>query len=826
MNTLRSTLDKVVKSIVLICIGDKPVGTGMVISRYGFVITCNHVIGEEINIEVKKGKRVISARVYKRSPENDIAVLKVDGGLSFIDSLSEPVTIEDGEKVYVIGYPVWEESMLERPSITEGIVSAIDRDSKGIIKRVQISAPINPGNSGGPVLSAESRRVIGMVTTKLIRHDEFLGIKIEGIGFCIPINTILSVISRYEIDPLLINWDNYVKTILKKYNYGSDFRHLIELKCSYPKGDVKELTEHITKFWLPDESKSVLAILGDFGSGKTLFCHKLAYILAKRFKEKEAKIRIPILIKLGGYSEYSDIRQLIIEVLRRDFELPIENYNQFETLLRSGKLLLILDGFDEMSMRANKAKMLDNFKEIISIITENAKIIITSRTHYFHSTSEEKRILMRRREPEYIESLLAEELEEGQTEIVYLKDLSNQDIKRYLYWKLGGEWRDTYTKITSPAFYDLIDLAKRPIFLDVIVKTVPDMVFIEQEVTGTKLYDMYTNWCLKREAATRKLNQEETIKLAENLAFQMYVSNTPYIQSTEISIKVGEKFILKDPNMSELLRKCALFKRSGSEQFTFIHKSYLEFFVAKKIFKDILERNHSSYVTEYLTPEINKYLSELLEMEGKTEIITSWLQRHPDVNVRMNCASTLAYSGNPVFIKILQKTMETEEDIGAAGRISEALDNLGVPKAIENFLKNFGKYANYVKETGKDEAHKLLYDIVDPIEVTDKEVVEILINNLRHTNPRIRKYSVFMLGRVGGKRAVPGLIERLKDQKEPIRTRRYAAAALGLIGDLNVKPVLEEIALNESNNFLRRECKKAIERLVGATDVYVRRNEK
>ena len=87
------------------------------------------------------------------------------------------------------------------------------------------------------------------------------------------------------------------------------------------------------------------------------------------------------------------------------------------------------------------------------------------------------------------------------------------------------------------------------------------------------------------------------------------------------------------------------------------------------------------------------------------------------------------------------------------------------------------------------------------------------INNLKHSNLRIRKYSVFMLGRVGDKRAVPGLIERLKDQKEPIRTRQYASAALGLIGDLNVKPVLEEIALNDLHEFLRQECKKAIERL-------------
>ncbi len=817
INSIGSTFDNVNESTMLICLENKPVGTGISISKYGFIITCNHVIGEETNIKVKKGKRIVSATVYKRSPKNDIAVLKVDKSLPFIESFLEPIEVKHGEEVCIVGYHVWEGSSFDEPSTIKGNISRIDRDSKGIIKRIEISAPINPGNSGSPLLSAESGHIIGIIITKLL----------EGIGFCIPINTIFSVISKYEIDPLLFNWDKYIEAVLKEHHYGSDFRHIIALKCSDYQSGAKDLMKYVTEVWLPDEYKSVLAILGEFGSGKTIFCHQLAYILADRIKKKEETVRIPILIDLGNYSEYCDIQQLLIEVLRGKYELPIESYYQLKILLRSGKLLLILDGFDEMTMRANKAKMLDNFREIISLITENAKIIITSRTHYFRSTSEEKKILMRRREPEYFNSLLKEKLEEEQTDIVYLKDFSDQDIRDYLYLKLGKEWKDIYAKINSPAFYDLIDLAKRPIFLDVIKKTVGDPYFVikKQKVTGTKLYDVYTNSCLDNEAMKRKLNPGETIELAKNLAFQMYVSNSPYIECTETSIKVGERFILREPNLSELFRKCALFKRTGDEQFTFIHKSFLEFFIAKKIFRDILERNHSSYVTEYLTPEINKYLFELLELEGKTTIITDWLQRHPDVNVRMNCASTLAYSGNPAFIKILQKSMETEQDIGAAGRISEALANLGVPNAVEDFLKNFERYAQYEKETGKDEVHKLLYDIVDPIKITDKEVVEILINNLKHSNPRIRKYSTFMLGRIGDKRSVTSLIERLKDNEEPIRTRRYAAAALGLIGDLIAKPALEEIDNDESNEFLRRECKKAIDQLNFATNGYIRKNQ-
>ena len=84
MNRLDPKLENIIESTVLICIEDKPVGTGIVISQYGFVITCDHVIGKGNNIEIKKGKRVVSARLYKRSPENDIAILKVDSSLPFI----------------------------------------------------------------------------------------------------------------------------------------------------------------------------------------------------------------------------------------------------------------------------------------------------------------------------------------------------------------------------------------------------------------------------------------------------------------------------------------------------------------------------------------------------------------------------------------------------------------------------------------------------------------------------------------------------------------------------------------------------------------------
>src|SRR5207244_3031564 len=107
---------------------------------------------------------------------------------------------------------------------------------------------------------------------------------------------------------------------------------------------------------------------------------------------------------------------------------------------------------------------------------------------------------------------------------------------------------------------------------------------------------------------------------------------------------------------------------------------------------------------------------------------------------------------------------------------------LGDKDSQIQFLSELEKYAYVTADTGKPDDHRTLYDIVDPLEDIPPEVIGKLVTNLEHPTARVRKFTAFTLGRTQASESAPGLIKLLENQSDTVRARRYAAAALGIIG--------------------------------------------
>jgi serine protease Do len=162
------------------------VGTGMIFSKDGYILTNYHVIqgAKTIKVMLSDGKEV-SAKVVNFDAAADVAVIKlpdntvVPGVAEFGDS----DMLEVGESVVAIGNPLGKELI---GSVTTGIVSAVNRqvsiEDKNL-KFIQTDAAINPGNSGGPLVNSKGQ-VIGINTAKIGQEG------VEGLGFAIPINTV------------------------------------------------------------------------------------------------------------------------------------------------------------------------------------------------------------------------------------------------------------------------------------------------------------------------------------------------------------------------------------------------------------------------------------------------------------------------------------------------------------------------------------------------------------------------------------------------------------------------------------------------------------
>ena len=177
-------------------ITDLGLGTGVIVTSDGYIVTNAHVSGEKYSkcyVTLASGKTYNGDVVWSNT-DIDMAIVKINQKNLQTAQLDDSDNIKVGETVYAIGNPIGYEF---QRTVTSGIISAIDRtikfeeDEKEIYMEdlIQTDATINPGNSGGPLVNAEGQ-VIGINGVKITSA--------EGISFAIPINSIKNVINSFE----------------------------------------------------------------------------------------------------------------------------------------------------------------------------------------------------------------------------------------------------------------------------------------------------------------------------------------------------------------------------------------------------------------------------------------------------------------------------------------------------------------------------------------------------------------------------------------------------------------------------------------------------
>ena len=157
-------------------------GSGVIISPDGYIVTNNHVIDGAVDIRVTMtDRRILSAKLIGADPLTDLAVIKIDGSNLPSAPLGDSTQLHPGQTVLAFGNPLG-----FRFTVTRGIVSALNRPNPYAADRrspgqfIQTDAAINPGNSGGPLVNAHGE-VIGINTFLVSETGGF-----SGMGFAIP----------------------------------------------------------------------------------------------------------------------------------------------------------------------------------------------------------------------------------------------------------------------------------------------------------------------------------------------------------------------------------------------------------------------------------------------------------------------------------------------------------------------------------------------------------------------------------------------------------------------------------------------------------------
>ena len=162
-------------------------GSGVIVSPEGYILTNNHVVegAQEIEVTLSDSRRT-TAKVIGTDPDTDLAVLRITLDRLPVIAMGNSDNVQVGDKALVIGNPFG-----VGQTVTGGIISALGRNQLGINtfeNFIQTDAAINPGNSGGALVDVNGS-LLGINTAIYSRSGGNMGI-----GFAIPVNTARQVL--------------------------------------------------------------------------------------------------------------------------------------------------------------------------------------------------------------------------------------------------------------------------------------------------------------------------------------------------------------------------------------------------------------------------------------------------------------------------------------------------------------------------------------------------------------------------------------------------------------------------------------------------------
>lgn len=201
------------------------IGTGVAISKGGYVLTNSHVVTtDNVTLYLASGETCKATLKY-RDKSQDLAILKSDIDLPYLEVASTGSYFV-GEDVLAIGTPL---ALQFKHTVTKGIISATNRtirvdnsDGATLYNLIQHDASINPGNSGGPLINLKGQ-VIGINTVKV--EDA------EGLGFAIPTDTITPIFSKLSANgdykPAFLGLSGYDASIFS----GNQFDKGVYVYC-------------------------------------------------------------------------------------------------------------------------------------------------------------------------------------------------------------------------------------------------------------------------------------------------------------------------------------------------------------------------------------------------------------------------------------------------------------------------------------------------------------------------------------------------------------------------------------------------------------------
>jgi 3',5'-cyclic AMP phosphodiesterase CpdA len=332
--------------------------------------------------------------------------------------------------------------------------------------------------------------------------------------------------------------------------------------------------------WLSADDARLIMVLGDFGRGKTSFLRQLARTLPG-----ELPGLLPVLVELRSLEKAPSLDELLAQYLVRQ---GVEDINpaKLRYMIRSGRIALLFDGFDELELRVGYDNAADYLQVLLESVTERAKVILTSRTQHFRSTDQVRTALGER-----VATLTA-------SRVVVLEDFSEDQMLQFLGNLYDGDTARARTRFgLLNDIEDLLGLAHNPRMLAFIAGLDNDRLRAVQakqgKISAADLYREIIDYWLIGEAARQQhrsglpsIDKGERLTACTALALRLWTSKDLAIGLADLSAEVSATLTrlaergFSGDQATHSIGSGTLLVSTDDGQFAFVHQSIMEWLVA------------------------------------------------------------------------------------------------------------------------------------------------------------------------------------------------------------------------------------------------------
>ncbi|MBF0400407.1 MAG: pentapeptide repeat-containing protein [Magnetococcales bacterium] len=433
-----------------------------------------------------------------------------------------------------------------------------------------------------------------------------------------------------EMENMLFPFPAYLAGLRQAFEQSRLARTYVGQKVlleAEPQPEGVDLLEYAVRWATGQVGKNLWLLLGDYGTGKTAFFKRLAYELAVR-AEKEPGQPMPLAINLKQFPNAVSLKTLIQEYLR-DQQQWIGDPEILLYLLEQGRLVLLLDAFDEMGTATIGRSVEEQFRQLAWAATRGkARVLITCRTHFFRDQQQIKRQFLTAQD-----SLISQDSPLGQVARGFDAALDElllfnpAQIEQFLRQSLQNDPQrmDEAQKFIENT-YNLGNLAPRPVMLEMILGSLDTLMAgaaAQQKMTPAQLYHAYTSeWLEDRSSKQLQTGVEQRRKLLEHLAWLLWSQPQNRIHHQALvdflATLQSREFAGLDLTRVDLeLRTATFLTRTNEGYFSFSHKSFLEFFCGRFLYRALQDKTAAANLakalnTTPLTKETGAFFADML----------------------------------------------------------------------------------------------------------------------------------------------------------------------------------------------------------------------